>query len=158
MLEIPSEASLQGLNLFLSAKIKGMVDVPWQRRLPWDYKRIFRGSRASLHTLAMIVSPDAISLRYCFSQKSPALLSAAALLQARSTPETLQLPPRPAASLPRYGGLLLWPTLVPKMCCAAQQTSEYPLSCGFPRGRSYLSVTSLSGSLTIFSLSFLLLT
>lgn len=106
--------------------------------------------------LAMIVSPDAISLRYCFSQKSPALLSAAALLQARSTPETLQLPPRPAASLPRYGGLLLWPTLAPKMCCAAQQTSEYPLSCSFPRGRSYLSVTSLSGSLTIFSLSFLL--
>ena len=65
--------------------------------------------------LAVTVSPDAISLSYYFSHKTPAPLSAAGLLQAGSTSETLQLPPRPAASLPRYGGLLPWPTLAPKM-------------------------------------------
>lgn len=66
------------------------------------------------------VSPDAISLSYYFSHKKPPPVSAAGLLQARSTPETLQLPPRPAASLPGYGGLAVANTCTEDVvCCSA---------------------------------------
>lgn len=126
MLKCParSRASLQGLTLLSHAKGRGNQGVLWQRGLPWVYRGGFRGSRASFVLCNDPVSPDAIS--FSSSVTTPTLRCA------RSTPETLRLPPGPAASLPSCRGLLPWPTLAPKMRRTVQQTSEYPLSRGFP--------------------------